>query len=128
MTGIVKHLVRPEHLNGGNTLFGGTLLAWIDEATAIHAIEKIGSTNVATVAMSNIIFERPVRAGNLVRIATTLTAVGLTSITFRVKVTVRGSRKAVITVERVVYVALDAAGKPHPHGLKKLHPKTRKRK
>lgn len=117
---VIKHLVRPEHLNGANALFGGTLLAWIDEATAIAAIEKVGSINVATVAMSNIVFEQPVRRGDLVRIAVTLVAVGNTSLAFRVKVTKRGSRKPVITVERVVYVALDKEGRPRAHGVKKI--------
>ncbi|MDO8521265.1 MAG: acyl-CoA thioesterase [bacterium] len=120
MSLIVKHLVRPEHLNGANALFGGTLLAWVDEATAIAAIEKVGSVNVATVAMSNVVFERPVHRGDLVRIAVKLIAVGNTSLTFRVKVTKRGSRKPVINVEKIVYVSLDEDGRPRPHGVKKI--------
>src|SRR3989338_6422616 len=89
MVQIVKHLVRPEHLNGTNRLFGGTLLSWIDEATAIAAIELVGSTNVATVAISDIVFKRPVQRGELIRIAVCLTEVGRTSLTFRVMVTGR---------------------------------------
>ncbi len=124
MVQVVKHLVRPEHLNGTNRLFGGTLLAWIDEATAIAAIELVGSTNVATVAISDIVFKRPVQRGELIRIAVCLTEVGRTSLTFRVKVTTHGSRKPVITVERVVYVALDEEGRPRAHGVKKIASKT----
>ncbi|OGZ10872.1 MAG: hypothetical protein A3D65_00160 [Candidatus Lloydbacteria bacterium RIFCSPHIGHO2_02_FULL_50_13] len=124
---VIKHLVRPEHLNGANRLFGGTLLSWIDEATAIAAIERVKSENVVTVAMSNITFERPVQRGDLVRIAVSLTSVGNTSLTFRVCVTARGSRKPVITVDSVVYVALGENGLPRPHGLKKVAPRTIKR-
>ena len=124
----VKHLVRPEHLNGANTLFGGTLLAWIDEAAAISAIEMVGGDRVATVAMSNIVFERPVHAGDLIRITIWPIEVGSTSISFRARVTVRGSRKAVITVERIVFVTLDKDGRPKPHGVKKILPKTLEKK
>lgn len=119
MRQVVKHLVRPEHLNGTNRLFGGTLLAWIDEATAIAAIELVGSANVATVAMSDIVFRRPVGRGELIRVAVTLTGVGTTSLTFRVAVTTHTSRKPVISVERVVYVALDEDGKPRAHNIDK---------
>jgi len=31
-----RKLIKPEDLNGRNTLFGGGLLAWIDEECAIY--------------------------------------------------------------------------------------------
>ena len=117
MVYVVERLVRPEHLNGANTIFGGILLAWIDEAAAIAVMKKLKSPSIATVAMSEIQFKRPVRAGALVRIHTRVVAVGKTSITLRACADTHGSRKPVIIVERIVFVALDAHGKSRPHGL-----------
>ena len=31
------HIVRPNHLNGANRLFGGILMQWIDEVAGIVA-------------------------------------------------------------------------------------------
>ena len=31
------HIVVPKHLNGGDRLFGGTLLNWIDDVGAVAA-------------------------------------------------------------------------------------------
>ena len=117
MAYVAERLVRPEHLNGAGTIFGGTLLSWIDEVAAILAIKKMKSQRIATVAMSEIQFRRPVRAGSLVRIHVRVVAVGRTSITLCVTADTHGSRKPVITVEKIVFVSLDEAGRPHPHGL-----------
>ena len=38
------HIVRPNHLNGANRLFGGILMQWIDEVAGIVA--KIGCLEV----------------------------------------------------------------------------------
>lgn len=117
MAYVVERMVRPEHLNGAGTIFGGTLLAWIDEAATIVVIKKLKSPRTATVAMSEVSFVRPVRAGSLVRMHVSIAAVGRTSITLRVVANTLDSRKPVIVVEKIVFVALDEHGKPRPHGL-----------
>ena len=116
----VERLVRPEHLNGAGTIFGGILLAWIDEAAAIAAMKKVRSSRVATVAMSEIQFKRPVRSGSLVRIHMSVVGIGRTSITFRARADTYDSRKPVIIVERIVFVSLDTTGRPFPHGIAPL--------
>ena len=125
MAAIIKHLVRPEDLNGANTLFGGKLLAWIDEAAAISAIERIGSGRIVTVGMSHVNFKQPVFSREIVSIRSDLIAVGTTSITYRVVVTVVMKRKKrlVITVDSITFVYMDEGGHPTPHGLKKFSEK-----
>ncbi|OGZ06001.1 MAG: hypothetical protein A2942_04720 [Candidatus Lloydbacteria bacterium RIFCSPLOWO2_01_FULL_50_20] len=117
MSYVVERLVRPEHLNGANTIFGGILLAWVDEAAAIAAMKKLWSPHIVTVAMSDVQFKRPVRSGSLVRIHVKVAGVGNTSVTFRVCVDSFGSRDPVMIIERIVFVLLDKNGKPTPHGL-----------
>ena len=48
------HLVKPAHLNGGNRLFGGTLLNWIDEVAAIVAMRHAGVKTVTTAAIDGL--------------------------------------------------------------------------
>ena len=40
--------VKPEDLNPNGTLFGGSLLRWIDEEAAIYAIVQLGNQRVVT--------------------------------------------------------------------------------
>ena len=47
--------VRPEDLNANGTLFGGSLLRWIDEEAAIYAIVQLGNQRAVTKYMSEIL-------------------------------------------------------------------------
>ena len=46
--------VRPEDLNANGTLFGGSLLKWIDEEAAIYAIIQLGNGRPVTKYISEI--------------------------------------------------------------------------
>ncbi|MDH6147453.1 acyl-CoA hydrolase [Paraburkholderia sp. WSM4179] len=48
--------VKPEDLNPNGTLFGGSLLRWIDEEAAIYAICQLDNQRVVTKFMSEINF------------------------------------------------------------------------
>lgn len=115
-----ERLVRPEHMNAAGALFGGVILAWVDEAAAIAARKLFHSPNFATVAINGgIEFRRPVHLGDLVLLRSTLLNVGRTSITFRVEAEVFDSLDPtpVCVVHEIVFVRKDAQGKPYPHGL-----------
>lgn len=49
--------VRPEDLNANGSLFGGSLLKWIDEEAAIYAIVQLGNYRAVTKHISEINFE-----------------------------------------------------------------------
>ena len=46
-----RKLVKPEDLNASGTLFGGTLLRWIDEEAAIYVMCQLDNKNVVTINM-----------------------------------------------------------------------------
>jgi len=46
--------VKPEDLNPNGTLFGVTLLRWIDEEAVIYAIVQLGNPKVVTKFISEI--------------------------------------------------------------------------
>ncbi|MGY4542550.1 acyl-CoA hydrolase [Arthrobacter sp. UYNi723] len=48
MTFRSRKLVRPEDLHANGTLFGGSLLTWIDEEAAIFAILQLGNGRAVT--------------------------------------------------------------------------------
>jgi len=108
--------VKPEDLNPNGTLFGGSLLKWIDEEAAIYAIIQLDSSRVVTKLISEINFVSSARQGDIIELGLTATEFGRTSITLRCEVRNKITRKSILTIDRLVFVSVDAAGLPTPHG------------
>ncbi|SAK70583.1 thioesterase family protein [Caballeronia calidae] len=108
--------VKPEDLNPNGTLFGGSLLRWIDEEAAIYAISQLGNQRVVTKFMSEINFVSSARQGDIIELGITATHFGRTSITLRAEVRNKITRKSILTVEKMVFVNLNEQGEPEAHG------------
>ena len=72
------HLVRPNHLNGANRLFGGILMQWIDEVAGIVA-KRHSMSNVTTASVDNLTFLHGAYQNDMVVIKGKMTWVGSTS-------------------------------------------------
>ncbi|MGW9114738.1 acyl-CoA thioesterase [Microbacterium sp. NPDC055683] len=108
--------VRPEDLNANGTLFGGSLLKWIDEEAAIYAIIQLGNYRVVTKFISEINFEASAVQGDLVEMGLIATHFGRTSLTMRAVVRNMITRKTILTIDKIVFVNLGDDGNPTPHG------------
>jgi acyl-CoA hydrolase len=108
--------VRPEDLNANGTLFGGSLLRWIDEEATIYAILQLGNRRVVTKIISEINFVASAIEGDLIEMGLVATKFGTSSITMRAEVRNMVTRKNILTVDHIVFVGLDGNGKPMPHG------------
>ena len=72
------HIVRPNHLNGANRLFGGILMQWIDEVAGIVA-KRHSMSNVTTASVDNLVFLHGAYQNDLVVIKGKMTWVGSSS-------------------------------------------------
>lgn len=108
--------VRPEDLNANNTLFGGSVLRWVDEEAAIYAILQLGNPRVVTKFMSSVEFVASACLGDLVEVGLTATRFGRTSLSMRAEVRNMVTHAPIVTVEEIVFVNLGADGRPTPHG------------
>ncbi|MDQ0029049.1 acyl-CoA thioesterase [Arthrobacter bambusae] len=108
--------VRPEDLNANGTLFGGSLLKWIDEEAAIYAILQLGNGRAVTKYISEINFVSSAVQGDLIEMGLTATRFGRTSMTMRAEVRNMVTRQSILTIEQIIFVNVDSAGKPEPHG------------
>ena len=54
---VTRHLVMEKDLNYHGNLYGGTMLAWLDESSALFVMESIGYTNFVTAGMENVRFD-----------------------------------------------------------------------
>lgn len=108
-------LVLPEHLNQFGALFGGRLLAWVDEASWIAASLEFPDCHFVTMAMDEVIFRHSVREGTILTIESRRRKLGTTSVSYQVRV-FRGpeAHKVAIFSTCVTFVNLGATGEKSP--------------
>lgn len=107
------HIVRPNHLNGAERLFGGVLMQWIDEVAGIAA-NRHARCNCTTASVDNLRFIRGAYQNELVVVIGKLTYVGTTSMEVRVDSYVEDSDGMRKPINRAYFtmVALDGHDKP----------------
>lgn len=115
----IRVTMLPKDTNAYGTIFGGVILSQIDLAAAVE-VRRHYNQRFVTKAMREVAFVAPVHLGDLVTFYTRVVRTGRTSVTVDVDVEVErlgieGTRETVqVTQAEVVYVAVDAAGKPTP--------------
>lgn len=108
--------IKPEDLNPNQTLFGGKLLQWIDEESALYAIIQLETPRCVTKFISEINFVSSARQGDIIEIGIEAIAFGKTSITLACNVRNMMTRQTIITIDKIVFVGVDHDGKPTEHG------------
>jgi acyl-CoA thioesterase YciA len=104
----IRRLLLPRDTNHRGEIFGGAILAEIDLAGAIEA-RRHTRHDVATIAVKEVEFKKPVQVGDVVTLYTSVVKVGTTSI--HVRVEIEASRDgescpASVTTAEIVYVAI----------------------
>jgi acyl-CoA thioesterase YciA len=114
---ISTHFCKTQNVGYHGNLFGGELLAWLDEAGAAFAAEMCGTPRVVTVKISEVIFRRPARPGQIIKIYGDVLKFGNTSITMKLEARrhspYNGSQKIVCTTD-MTFVRIDGDGEPVP--------------
>ncbi|PJR04952.1 acyl-CoA thioesterase [Avrilella dinanensis] len=108
--------VKPEDLNPNKSLFGGKLLAWIDEEAALYSIIQLENPHVVTKYMSEINFMSSAQQGDIVEIGIEAIKFGNTSLELKAEARNKMTRNTIITVDKIIMVNLGEDGKPAPHG------------
>ena len=107
------HIVRPNHLNGANRLFGGILMQWIDEVAGIVA-KRHSMCNVTTASVDNLTFLNGAYNGDMIVIKGKMTWVGNSSMEVCVDTYVenRQGERDRINNAHFMMVALDENDQP----------------
>lgn len=108
--------VKPEDLNAHGTLFGGSLLRWIDEEAAIYAIVQLENAKCVTKYISEINFMSSARQGDIIELGMKAIHFGKTSLTLTCEVRKKLTQETILKIDKIVFVSLDENGKPTPHG------------
>lgn len=112
--GEISTLIMPHMANLLGDLFGGNLMALVDQAAAIAAVRHAGG-RVVTASIHKVDFRERIPIGSLVTCRSTVDYVGRSSMDITVEVYCEilstGERKLANTAH-VVFVAIDAEGRP----------------
>jgi acyl-CoA thioesterase YciA len=109
----IQVVMMPRDTNPLNTIFGGVILSYIDQAGAIGARREVVRAGgelpfLVTVAVNRVEFKQPVLVGDVVRFLTRLVRLGRSSITMHVSVEAeRAAEVLQVTEAEVVYVGVD---------------------
>jgi len=112
----LSQMMHLEHANLHGNVHGGIVMKLVDEAGALTCMRH-AQRPVVTVAMDNMTFRHPIRIGDVVTLTSHLTYVGRTSMEVRVEVEAENpfsAERVHTNTARLVYVALDSAGRPTP--------------
>ena len=108
--------IKPEDLNPNGTLFGGQLLAWIDEELALYSIIQLENSRIVTKHMSEINFVSSAKQGDVIEIGIDVVKFGNSSLTLKCEVRNMMSRATIITIETITMVSMGSDGRPQSHG------------
>jgi acyl-CoA thioesterase YciA len=114
---VTRHIVMERDLNSFGNLFGGAMMAWLDEAAALFVMEKSGYADFVTVSFDNVRFKAPGRRGDAIVIYCRVVKTGRSSITVEAQAFVnepQSSVKRQVIDCRITYVCLEN-GKPTPY-------------
>ena len=110
----IVQLMQPEHANNLGHVHGGWIMKLVDEVGALVCMRH-AQRRVVTVAIDSMVFQNPIKIGDIVILSAELTYVGRSSMEVEVRVQAEnpftGERTQTNTAY-LVYVALNDNGKP----------------
>ena len=122
---ISTHKVMTQHLGYHGNLFGGQMLAWLDEAGVAFASEICGTPRMVTVHMAEVIFTAPARPTQIIKIYGEVEKMGNTSVVINLEArrhsVYNGTQKTVCTIQ-MIFVRIDGDGESIP-----ISPKVKKK-
>lgn len=116
---VATHHVLTMHLGVAGTLFGGMLLAWVDEAAALYA-HKAADNRFVTFELEKVRFLLPCAVGDIVEVGARPLKASRSGLQLELRVARLGKDDARETVlsTRAVMVAVDDEGRKMPVAFK----------
>ena len=116
---ISTHVCKESNVGFHGNLFGGVMLACLDEAAAAYVCQMCDTPRMVTAKMAEVQFRKPVRPGQIIKVYGELKSIGNCSATIALEARrhspYNGSQRVVLTTE-MTFVRIDGDGEPVPIG------------
>jgi acyl-CoA hydrolase len=109
-----NRLVKNEDLNHHGTLYAGRSAEWFVEAGFIAAASHTRPENIVCLKIHGMTFTRPVKAGEIVNLASRVVLAGRSSLHTHVNMNVEGEA---VMEGFITFVNVDNDGRTFPHGI-----------
>jgi len=114
---ITTYICKKSDIGVHDNMFGGTMMSLIDDASASYAMQICDTPRVVTLKIDELLFKKPVKVNNLIKIYGEVTEFGNTSVTLYVEVrkhNVYTGAQDIVTQTHIKFVRIDEDGNPLP--------------
>jgi len=112
---ISTNLCKTSDIGINNNLFGGRMLSWLDEAGGIMAAEEVCSRNIVTLKIDQVLFKKPVKVNDHIRIYGPVVNIGKSSISLFLEARrfdFDHHTEDAVCSTKMTFVKIDNTGKP----------------
>jgi len=112
---ITTFLVKTSDIGISNNLFGGTMMSLIDSSAVAYAMQVCDTPRMVTVKIDELVFKKPVKVGNLLKVYGNVIEFGNTSISIYIDVrkhNVYNGVQETVTHTNIKFVRIDDEGSP----------------
>ena len=98
-----------------SNMFGGHIMSLIDDAAAAYACQICDTLRVVTIKIDELVFNKPIKVGNIVKVYGEVKEFGNTSVTLYIEVrkhNVYTGKQEVVTHTNIKFVRIDDEGNP----------------
>jgi acyl-CoA thioesterase YciA len=115
MEHITTFLVKASDIGLSNNMFGGVILSLIDESAVAYAMQICDTPRMVTVKIDELVFKKPVKVGNLLKVYANVIEFGTTSVSIYIEVrkhNVYNGNQETVTHTNIKFVRIDDEGNP----------------
>ena len=115
MEHITTFLVKASDIGLSNNMFGGVILSLIDESAVSFAMQLCDTPRMVTVKIDELVFKKPVKVGNLLKVYGKVLEFGTTSVSIYIDVrkhNVYNGVQETVTHTNIKFVRIDDDGNP----------------
>lgn len=114
---ITTYICKKSDIGVHDNMFGGTMVSLIDDASASYAMQICDTPRMVTLKIDELLFKKPVKVNNLIKIYGSVTNFGNTSVTLYIEVrkhNVYTGLQEIVTQTHIKFVRIDDDGNPLP--------------
>ncbi len=114
---VTTYICKQFDIGISNNMFGGTLICLIDDAAGSYASQICDTPHVVTIKFDELVFKKPVKVGNILKVYANVTKFGITSLELYIEVrkhNVYTGEQEIVTHTSVTFVRVDDDGKAIP--------------
>lgn len=112
---ITTFIAKASDIGLSNNLFGGVMLSLIDESAVSYAMQLCDTPRMVTVKIDELVFKKPVKVGNLLKVYGKVIQFGTTSVSIYIEVrkhNVYTGNQDTVTHTNIKFVRIDDEGNP----------------